>query len=583
MIAPETNTTTTKGSESAGFTPEQQRYLEGFMSGVKARGVTFAEVGTTAQEIAPGDETKEERIKRELDPFEAYSQLVMEAKVNKAPEAENAFRYKWNGIFWLSPVHEAYMCRLRIPGGKVLSYQLRELAAISKELTSQYIQITTRNNFQLRNFEPKAAPELLHRIQAVGLHSKGAGADNIRNITANPTAGFDPHELIDVMPLVNELAQIIISTREFYDLPRKFNIAFDGGNIISSVEDTNDIGSTAYQLGENDLGLEPGVYFRIALGGVTGHKTFARDWGVLVSPEQLNAVIVAILKVFKKNGDRTSRRKARLKYLVEGWGLDKFREVVEEFWGEKFAQVPVDHPALSRPKHPQVAHAHVGAYPQKDGERFYVGATVPVGEMTPKQMLQLADLADTYGTGEIRLTVWQNFLIPNVKEESVKELCRALDKIGFSTTANPLTSGFVACTGNQHCKFSSTNTKGHAVQLMKTLSKRIELDSPINVHLTGCPNSCAQHYMGDIGLIGAKVKVQGESVEGYHVTLGGGFGDRQEVGRELFKNISFDAMPDLLEKIIKGYQRHRENEETFQSFCLRHDVNTLQAIFTNDE
>ncbi|MEM6884866.1 MAG: NirA family protein [Verrucomicrobiota bacterium] len=564
------------------FTAEQKRYLEGFMSGVKARGVTFADLGAPKEEI-PEDETKEERIKRELNPFEAYPQLVEDAKANRAPQPENVFRYKYNGIFWLSPVHEAYMCRLRIPGGRVHSHQLRELAAISRELTTEYIQITTRNNFQLRNFEPKVAPELLRRIQSVGLHSRGAGADNIRNITANPTAGFDPHELIDVMPLVNELAQVIISTSEFYDLPRKFNIAYDGGNVISSVEDTNDIGSTAYQLGENDLGLEPGVYFRIALGGVTGHKTFARDWGVLVSPEKLNAVIFAILRVFQKHGDRSSRRKARLKYLIEDWGLDKFRDEVEKVWGETFTQVPVDHPALTRPDHSQVAHGHVGAYPQQEEGLFYVGATVPVGEMTPQQLIQVAELADRYGTGEIRLTVWQNFLIPNVPEASVSPLCQELDQIGFPTEANPLTSGFVACTGNQHCKFSSTNTKGHAVQLMQTLSKRVEMDSPINIHLTGCPNSCAQHYMGDIGLLGAKVKVGEESVEGYHVTIGGGFGKRQEVGRELFKNIAFDAMPDLLENVIKGYQQHRENEETFQSFCLRHDVDALQTIFTKDE
>ncbi|MEM1157012.1 MAG: NirA family protein [Verrucomicrobiota bacterium] len=564
------------------FTAEQKRYLEGFMSGVKARGVTFADLGAPA-EVIPEDETKEERIKREIHPFDAYSQLVVDAKANQAPQAENVFRYKYHGIFWLSPVHEAYMCRLRIPGGKVMSYQLRELAAISRELTTQYMQITTRNNFQLRNFEPQAAPELLRRIQSVGLHSRGAGADNIRNITANPTAGFDPHELIDVMPLVHELAQVIISTREFYDLPRKFNIAYDGGNVISSVEDTNDIGSTAYLLGENDLGLEPGVYFRIALGGVTGHKTFARDWGVLVSPEQLNDVILGIIRVFQQNGDRTSRRKARLKYLIESWGLDKFRDAVEEVWGEKFTRVPMDHPALSRPDHSKVAHGHVGAYPQKEEGLFYVGATVPVGEMTPEQMLQVADLADQYGSGEIRLTVWQNFLIPHVPESKVSKLRQSLDRIGFSTEANPVTSGFVACTGNRHCKFSSTNTKGHAVQLMKTLSQRVKLDSPINIHLTGCPNSCAQHYMGDIGLLGAKVKVEGESVEGYHVTIGGGFGNRQEVGRELFKNITFDAMPDLLEKVIKGYQRHREKQETFQSFCLRHDVDTLQALFSKDQ
>ena len=227
------------------------------------------------------------------------------------------------------------MARLRIPGGVLKTFQLRELASIAKELTSGYVQITTRANLQMRLIQPKDAPEVLRRIQSVGLHTRGAGADNIRNLTANPTAGIDPHELIDVMPFCHELAQIIINDRSFYDLPRKFNIAFDGGGLIGTVEDTNDIGAKAVKVGDE-------IFFRIALGGATGHKAFARDLGVLVKPAELNKVIVAIVRVYIANGNRTDRKKARLKHLLETWPLEKYLGEAEKILGYKLQRAPAD-------------------------------------------------------------------------------------------------------------------------------------------------------------------------------------------------------------------------------------------------
>ncbi len=383
------------------FTSDQKRYLEGFFAALSARGVSFGDLSPTpAATPAPtgpnlDDLTKEERIKHDLHPFDAIEQLMLDARWNAKPEPESIFRYKWSGLFWLSPVKDGYMCRLRIPGGIVKSYQLRELAAISRELTTGYIQITTRNNFQIRLIEPKDCPEVLRRIQGCGLHSRGAGADNIRNITMNPCAGYDPFELVDVRPFVNDLATRIISSKEFYDLPRKFNIAFDGGGLVSSVEDTNDIGASAVEVGPNDQGLTPGVYFRIALGGVTGHQTFASDWGVVVSQEQLIPVTIAIVRIFMRDGDRTNRKKARLKYLIEDRGLDAFRENVETLLGYKLTRLPHDSPVQLPRKFSQQGHSHVGAYPQKQEGLHYIGASVPVGQLTARQMERIADIADS--------------------------------------------------------------------------------------------------------------------------------------------------------------------------------------------
>lgn len=560
------------------LSPEQAQYLTGFFAGAAARGLRFGDVEATPvpeKKVDLDDLIFEERVKRELHPLDAYQQLLDNAAVNKAPEKEEIFRFKWNGLFYLTPNKEAFMARLRIPGGILKTYQLRELAKTATELTSGYVQITTRANFQMRLIQPKDAPEFLRRIQAVGLHTRGAGADNIRNITTNPTAGVDPRELYDTRPLVDELAQIIINDRSFYDLPRKFNIAYDGGGLIGSVEDTNDIGAKAVKVGDE-------VFFRFALGGATGHKSFARDLGVQVRPAEVNKVIVALVRVFIANGNRTDRKKARLKHLLEKWTLEQYLEETEKVLGYQLPRVPFDAAQMVYPSQ-DLPHTHVGVYAQKQSGLNYVGATVPVGQITAKQMLRVAEIADLYGSGEVRLTVWQNLIIPSVPDTYVSTVAKALRKIGFDTQQSNLRSGIIACTGNSYCKFAQANTKGHALGLADYLDKRVKLDQPVNIHLTGCPHSCAQHYMGDIGLLGTKVKRAGETLDGYHVFLGGGFGKNQAVGRQVFNGIPHDELAPLLEKILRGYLRRREGKESFQSFTTRHDLNELQAIFSNEE
>ena len=560
------------------LTGEQTHYLTGFFAGAAARGLHFGDVEATPlpeKTVNLHDLIFEERVKRELHPLDAYPVLLDHAAANKTPEKEEIFRFKWNGLFYLTPNKEAFMARLRIPGGHLQSFQLREIAKVAAELTTGYVQITTRANLQIRLILPKDAPEVLRRIQSVGLHTRGAGADNIRNLTANPTAGIDPCELIDTMPLCQEMAQIILNDRAFYDLPRKFNIAYDGGGLIGTVEDTNDIGAKAVKLGEE-------VFFRIALGGATGHKAFARDLGVLVKPAELNKVVSAIVRVYIANGNRGDRKKARLKHLLETWTLEQYLAETEKLLGYPLRRTPLDPEAIRYPSQDR-PHSHVGAFPQRQRGLNYIGAMPPVGQITPKQMLRLAEIAELYGSGVVRLTVWQNFIVPNVPDGFVETAKKALQRAGFNTEQSHLRSGLIACTGNSYCKFAQADTKGHAKALADYLEKRVELDQPLNIHLTGCPNSCAQHYMGDIGLLGTKTKVSGESVEGYHVFVGGGFGKNQAVGRQVFTGVAFDDLKLTMEKMLRGYQRHREGRETFQQFTQRHDLNTLQAIFSNEE
>jgi ferredoxin-nitrite reductase len=552
---------------------DQKTYLSGFFAGMQQRGVVFADfrpehklASEPAEEEVPLP--AEERIKNEEHPLDSYYRLLENARDNKAPDKEETFRFKWNGLFYLSPVKDAFMARMRIPGGIVKTYQLRGIAQTAKDLTTGYCQITTRANLQIRLIQPKDAPEVLRRIQAIGLHTRGAGADNIRNLTLNPTAGIDPQELIDCTPYVREFADFILSHREFYNLPRKFNIAFDGGGLIGSVEDTNDIGVKAVR-------LDGEVCFRILLGGATGHKSFARDLGVLVLPQEIVKTLIAIIRVYIRNGNRGDRKKARLKHLLDKWTMEQYLAETEKIAGAKLRRLPLDPATLVYP-YVNLPHSHVGAFPQKQPNYYYLGVALPVGQITPAQMFRIADLADNYGSGEIRLTVWQNFIIPNIPEAYLEAVKKAVRKIGFDYQQSNIGSGVIGCTGNRYCKFSSTDTKGHALSLVKYLEKRVELDQPVNIHFTGCPNSCAQHYMGDIGMLGTKTR---DGREAYHLFVGGGFGKNAACGRQIYQALAFDEINVTVEKILRAYLKHRQGGESFQSFTSRHDVNSLQVLF----
>lgn len=584
---------------------EQSAYLEGLFAGLRNRGLSFGDVmpNPAAAPAKPNldDLIPEERLKRELHPLDSYPLLLQHAAANQAPDKENTFRFKWQGLFYLTPNHEAYMARLRIPGGQLHSFQLRELAAIAEQLTSGYVQITTRANLQMRLIQPKDTVEFVRRIQAIGLHTRGSGADNIRNLTCDPTSGVDPDELIETLPLTHALGQLILNHREFYDLPRKFNIAFHGGGRIPTVEDTNDVGFRAVKVVArtpvsgtvrhtdgrvliSDQVAE-GIYFRCALGGATGHKAFARDLGVLIRPSEILEVTAALLRVYIANGNRGDRKKARLKHLLETWTLDQYLAETEKLLGRSLLRISPDvqgtagDPA-SAPPIP--AHPHVGVHAQKQPRLNWIGATVPVGQITAKQLRRLAEIAELYGSGEVRLTVWQSVVLTHIPDAYVDTVKKALVKLGFDWRPSNLKSGFIACTGNSYCKFAGANTKGHALDLMKWLDRRVELDQPINIHVTGCPNSCAQHYMGDLGLLGAKVKVGGESVEGYHLFVGGGFGSRQAVGRQLFTGVSVNLLKPTVERILKNYLKHRIANESFQSFTTRHDLRRLQELLCEE-
>jgi len=524
--------------------------------------------------------TAEEKAKRDKDPFSMWDEIGRNAEAGVYPKGTDVFLYKFSGLFQVAPAQDSFMSRLRIPGGVMPSWQFRGVADLARRYGSGHVDCTTRANLQIREIQAKDARDYLVGLADYGIVSRGSGADNIRNCTSTPTSGIDPDELIETLPLARAMHHYILNHREMYGLPRKFNIAFEGSGRIASLEDTNDIGFKAVKLLEASGDLPSGVYFRLTLGGITGHKDFARDTGILLRAEECVEVAGAIVRVYLKNGDRTDRKKARLKYVLDAWGFPKFIEEVEKELGRSLRKVDL---SSCEPSKAEDRWAHVGFHPQKQAGRVYVGVVLPVGRMTSEQVEGLAEIAERYGSRSIRLTVWQNVLIPDIAEADVDSVKMAIEAIGLHWDASSVRSGLIACTGSAGCKFAGADTKRNAMEIAAYLEGRVTLDRPINIHVTGCPNSCAQHYIGDIGLQGAQVEVEEEMVEGYHLVIGGGWGLEQGAGRPLLDPLPFEKIPPIIERLIVNYLTNRSGpDESFTAFARRHDVEALRAVALED-
>jgi ferredoxin-nitrite reductase len=583
---------------SGDFTPEQRRYLEGFVSGLSAARAARDSVpgGKTAPAAAGGgpdsshiqaqDRTvagggklaDQEKFKRDEHPFDAYPRLKEQAARNEPPKPADNFRWRYFGLFYVAPAQNSYMCRLRIPNGILKHWQLAGLADLAERYGGGYSHVTTRANLQIREIEPKNAVAMVEGIQDLGLCSRGAGADNIRNVTGTPTAGVDPQELLDTRPYAREWHFHILNDRSLYGLPRKFNVGFDGGGRIAVLEETNDIGFQAVAV-KDGFGVEPGIWFRLMLGGITGHRDFARDTGVVVKPADATKVADAVVRVFIDHGDRTNRNKARLKYVLDAMGFDKVLALIEEKLGAALPRVPAE--AIA-PRPPFDRAGHIGVHSQKQAGLSWIGVVLPVGRLSAEQMRGLAKVAADLGDGDIRLTVWQNLLVSGVADANVPLAEAAIAALGLSTRATPIRAGLVACTGNVGCKFAASDTKRHAEDIARCCEAQVALDTPINIHLTGCHHSCAQHYIGDVGLIACKVQTsdEGDAVEGYHILVGGGFGPDAALGREIYRDVKAEDAPPIVARMLEAYMTHRAApDETFLAFTRRHEVDRLKTLF----
>lgn len=562
-------------SEKQGFTREQQEYLARVLMQANLHRVLTPKTGASAGAGTPAEQThygvpledlcKEELAKFKTHPLDIWRQLEDWTAADQIAEGLDQFLLRHLGFFNVEPNSQGYMMRLRAPGCQLTAAQLRVLATCAQDYAGGYAHVTTRGSLQLREIKPRSVIAMIETMEAANLTSQGTGADSARNLTLTPSAGFDADELINMAPQARQLSTRILRTRALQGIPRKFNISFDNAGRLSCLSDTNDIGFLATRVVQNDAGVEPGIWCRIALGGITGHKDFARDTGLMCRPEETVDVSEAMLHVFVEHGDRTNRKKARLKYLLEKHGVEWFLARSQEkldAMASRVRLVRLD-AAHTKPRTPIDRQAHIGVHPQKQFGLNYIGVALEVGRMSPEQMRVLADVAERYGDGDVRLTVWQNPMIPYIPDAAVEAACADIEAAGMQVSASSFAAGVVACTGKWGCKMAASYTKQDARALVQHLEQKFALKTPINIHLTGCANSCAQHYIGDIGLMGAAAPGGGE---GYTIVVGGGSDLDQGLARALCGPVAAAEIHGIIEHVVGTYLARCAPDQTFLAY-----------------
>ncbi|MFZ1026822.1 MAG: ferredoxin--nitrite reductase [Limnoraphis robusta] len=489
---------------------------------------------------------KFEKFKAEKDGLAVQTEIEEFARIGweAMDETDRDHRLKWLGVFFRPVTPGKFMLRLRMPSGVINSQQMRVLAEIVQRYGDDgNADITTRQNLQLRGIRLEDIPDIFHRMQQVGLTSIQSGMDNVRNITGSPVAGLDADELYDTRELVQQVQDMITNSSqgnpEFTNLPRKFNIAIAGCRDNSVHAEINDIAFVPAFKNET-------FGFNVLVGGFFSAKRCeaAIPLKVWVKPEQVVAICRAILEVFRDNGPRANRQKSRLMWLIDEWGIDKFRSEVENQMGETLeAEAEKDEIIWEK-------RDHIGVYSQKQTGFNYVGLNVPIGRLYANDMFELARLAEVYGQGEIRLTVEQNVIIPDISDSRLNAFLTEPLLEKFSINPAPLTRALVSCTGAQFCNFAMIETKNRALALVKELEAELSLDKPVRIHWTGCPNSCGQPQVADIGLMGTKARKNGKMVEGVDLFMGGKVGKDAELGTCVQKGIPCEDLKSVLRDLL---------------------------------
>jgi len=457
-------------------------------------------------------------------------------------------RLKWAGLFHRKKrTPGRFMMRLKVPNGELNAEQLRFLGDAIKPFGDDgCADITTRSNIQLRGMTLAEADQIFLGLQKVGLSSVSAGMDSVRNITTSPISGIDPHELLDVRELgvaINDMyTNYGQGNVELTNLPRKLNIALSPSRDDFPHTHINDVGFVAVkhpETGEVGFNLEVGGYFSIKRNAVSF------DGDTFIRQDQVVPYCKALLEVFRDHGDRTDRQKARLIWLVEAWGVDKFREAIAERMGEPLAKgvhVTYDTPFPRRDL--------LGIHPQKQSGMFWVGACVPAGRMTADDFHSWADVAEKYGDGTLRLTVEQNIVFPNIPEDRLDAMRQEAIFKTHQIEAPPLSRGLVSCTGSQFCGIALIETKNRAMEVVEKLEAQLNIPPGIRMHWTGCPNSCGQAQVADIGLMGCPAKKDGKAVEGVRIFLGGSIGENAALASEFEKGVPCDE--EILLPVLKN-------------------------------
>lgn len=453
-------------------------------------------------------------------------------------------RLKWAGVFFRRQTPGHFMMRLRIPNGITKAMQLRTIGELSGKYGRGFADITTRQQIQLRWFTINDVPEIWERLKAVDLISLQTGMDNIRGVVGCPVAGLTPNELFDASRVVREFNQIFVGNKAFTNLPRKFNVTITACKEVCTHAESQDLALTP---ATKKIGRDRVDGFNIAVGGKLGSGGFriASPLDVFVTPEEAASICSHIVLIFRDYGARELRTKARLAFLIENWGTDKFRAELERRLDRPLKSAGKDQ---RMPKHTD----HIGILRQKQSGLNYLGLAVPVGRMTSEQMLQLARLAENYGSGQLRLTVGQNLIIPDVPDHRIGELTEepVLQELRYDPSE--VMRGLVSCTGMDYCHFALIETKGWALKTARALEAKLGKTQPLRMHWSGCPASCGNHTVADIGLLGKNIKVNGEIVEAVDVYVGGAAGCEPNLSIKIMEDV---ACADLV-NVVGGLVQH---------------------------
>ena len=533
-----------------------------------------------------------ERLKRALNPWAAYAEIERFARegVEAIPPEWLGTYFRWWGIYTQGDGVGAvggkggegravpcFMLRIRIPNGFLVAPQLETIAALAERYARGVADLTVRQNVQLHWIRVEDLPAVFSALAACGLSTLGTCGDVTRNITGCPLAGLDADEVFDASPLVEAATAMVNGSPEFYNLPRKCKVSITGCRVWCSYPEINDVALTAVR---DAYSGRVGFSLRVG-GGLSTRPHLAPRLDAFVRPDQVLAVIKGVSEIFRDSDIlRQNREKARLKFLFLDHGTtpESFRGALEERLGFRLdPAVPEDLPE-------EAYRDHVGIHPQKQTGLVYAGLPILRGRLTPDELRAVAALARRHGTGEVRVTSMQNLVVVNVAAARAARLAADVAAVGLRLDGSPFRRGTVACTGSEFCKLALTETKGFARWLVEDLETRLPgFQEHVRLHVTGCPNSCGQHWIADIGIEGKKLKVDGRLVDAYYFCVGGAVGKHQAVARPIGYRVPAPHVPEAVERLLRAYLAGRRDGQTFRAFCAAHTDDELRTFLAGGE
>ncbi len=537
---------------------------------------------------------KVERLKREKNPWVALEEIKEFARLGRdsvLPEWASTY-FKWWGIYTQGDgagatggtggegkATQFFMLRIALPNGLLRSDQLRAISSLSERYGRSVADITVRQNIQLHWLTIESIPEVMETLGAVGLSPKGACGDVVRNVTGCPLAGVAADEIYDASALSVEVAHLLTGNSDYYNLPRKFKVAITGCPVWCSYPEINDIGLTAVERFTNGK-KEIGFSLRVG-GGLSADPHLAVRLDAFVRPEQVVRTVQAITEIFRDQDSlRQSRERARLKHLFtqHGWTADSFLAELNSRLG-----FPLE-PAARETKPSDVYRDHSGIQPQRQPGLYSVGAAVLRGRVTAQQLRAAANLADRFANGHLRTTNMQNLIVVNVPKANAHALADGLNAAGLVVNASPFWRGAIACTGSEFCKLAITETKSFTRWLVEELEVRVPgFDQQLKLHVAGCPNSCGQHWIADIGLEGKKIKLGDKLVDAYYFCLGGAVGEHQNIARLSGYRCIAPEVPAAIERLLSTYIAQRHDSENLRAYFSRHSDAELRGQLAGEE